>query len=547
MNITNRFSIVLLLSASGLLAQNPAPASVLNPASNILPGLPNFGIAQGSVFVVYGAAMGPSTIAVAPSLPLQTSLAGTSIQVTVAGTTVNAPMLYTLKSQLAGVLPSNTPVGTGTLTVSYNGATGSTPITVVKSNFGISTVNQTGTGPGVITFADYSLVTGTKSAKPGDTLIIWGTGLGPITGSDAAVPTGGDLGTPITVYIGGVQANVTYRGRSGEPGLDQINVVVPAGLSGCYVAVAVQTGSTVSNTTTTAISANGGTCSDPNGLQLSTLQGALGSKGTASIGVVELIQESLSFSISPSAPPTTTTIGEGAAVFEKYTGLQLTSNGSPLSQPSIGSCTLSSFSQSLTNTTPPSTGPTVVATGLDAGSAIVVNPPSGSPVNLTPTTAIGKGYYGGSISSLPSGAYKFSNGSGGADVGAFSTTLNLPGALTWSNQAGVTSAPIDRTQPLTLTWTGGDSTSSAFIEGLSVAVNGNTEVGAFFVCTGPISAGKFTVSPSVLLSLPPSGSQVGTSLLLVGATSNPQAFSAPGLDAGFVLATSIAGGSVTFK
>ncbi|HEX4274410.1 MAG TPA: hypothetical protein VHZ74_03595, partial [Bryobacteraceae bacterium] len=516
-------------------------------ASNILPGLPNFGIAQGSVFVVYGAAMGPSTIVVAPTLPLQTSLGSTSIQVTVGGTTVNAPMLYTLKSQLAGVLPSNTPVGTGTLTVTYNGASGSTPITVVKSNFGISTVNQSGTGPGVVTFADYSLVTGTKSAKPGDTLIIWGTGLGPINGNDAAVPAGGDLGTPITVYIGGAAANVTYRGRSGEPGLDQINVVVPPGLSGCYISVVVQTGNTVSNTTTTAISPNGGTCSDPNGLQLSTLQGPLNSKGTASIGIIDVVQESISFSIGTAAPPTTTTIGVGAAVFEKYTALQLTSSGSPLSQASVGSCILSSFSQSLTNTSPPSTGPTVVATGLDAGSAIVVNPPSGNPVNLTPTAAVGKGYYGGSISSLSSGAYEFSNGSGGADIGAFSTTLTFPGALNWTNQTAVTSAAIDRTQPLNLTWTGGDPASSAFIEGYSVAVTANTEVGAFFVCTGPISAGKFTVPPSVLLSLPASGNQLGTSLLLLGTTSNPQTFTAPGLDAGFVFATSLAGGSVAFK
>jgi uncharacterized protein (TIGR03437 family) len=181
MKVAYHLSLALLLSAAGLYAA-PAPNSVQNPASNILPGLPNFGIAQGSIFVVYGAAMGPSAIVVGTTLPLPTTLSGTSIQVTVAGTTVNALMVYTLQSQIAAVLPSNAPAGTGTLTVTYNGVTGSTPITVVQSDFGILTVNETGAGPGVITFGDYSLVTATNSAKPGDTLIIWGTGLGPIAG-----------------------------------------------------------------------------------------------------------------------------------------------------------------------------------------------------------------------------------------------------------------------------------------------------------------------------------------------------------------------------
>ena len=133
------------------MAQNPIPNSVQNPASNILPELPNFGIAQRSIFVVYGSNPGPSAISVASSLPLPGALSGASIRVTVGGTTVTAPMVYSLNTQVAAVLPSNTPIGSGTLTVKYNNGSGSTPITVVKSNFGISTVNQTGTGPAVVT------------------------------------------------------------------------------------------------------------------------------------------------------------------------------------------------------------------------------------------------------------------------------------------------------------------------------------------------------------------------------------------------------------
>ncbi|HWE00316.1 MAG TPA: hypothetical protein VG345_14800, partial [Bryobacteraceae bacterium] len=335
-------SLSFIAVAASLVAQSPAPNSVQNPASNILPGLPNFGIAQGSIFVVYGSNLGPSTISIAPSLPLPTALSGTSIQITVGGATVTAPMVYTLNTQIAAVLPSNTPIGSGSLTVTYNNASGSTPIQVVKSNFGISTLNQTGTGPAVVTFGDYSVASGTKSAKTGDTLILWGTGLGPISGDDAAAPTPSDLGTPVSVFVGGVQANVVYRGRSAEPGLDQINFTVPPGVTGCAVSVVVQTGNTVSNTTTMAIAQSNGACSDPSGISVSSFAPVLSSKGTASVGVVDLFQDSIGINIG--GKTTTTTTGFGSAVFQKFTADQVGSVTSLLGQGSLGSCTVSTYS-----------------------------------------------------------------------------------------------------------------------------------------------------------------------------------------------------------
>ena len=247
--------------AASQLAASPTFTGVVNPASNIPPGLPNYGIAQGSIFVGYGAGLGPSSLVSASSLPLPTTagLAGTSISVTVNGTTVTAPMIYSYQSQVAAVLPSTTPVGTGTLTLTYNGASGSIPIVVVASNFGISTINQSGGGAAVVTNPNYSLVTSGSSAKSGDVLVIWGTGLGAITGSDAVVPTETDLGTPIQVFVGGIQAIVLYRGRSASPGLDQINIAVPQGVSpGCTVSLVIQTGSFSSNITSIPIAPNGG-------------------------------------------------------------------------------------------------------------------------------------------------------------------------------------------------------------------------------------------------------------------------------------------------
>jgi uncharacterized protein (TIGR03437 family) len=542
------------LSATGLFAQNPTPNSVQNPASNILPGLPNYGIAKGSIFVVYGSNMGPSTLVSAPSLPLQTSLGGTSIQVTVAGTTVNALIVYTLKSQVAAVLPSNTPSGNGTLTVAYSGASGSTPIQVVDSNFGISTINQTGTGPAVVTFADYSVVTAVNSAKPGNTVIAWGTGLGPITGSDAGVPPGGNLPTAVRVFVGGVEASVTYHGRSASAGLDQVNFVIPTGVTGCYVSVVVQTGNIVSNTTTMAIASNGGACSDSNGLPLSSLSSAI-NNNSVRVGLVDLFQESINTTVLGNT--VSTNVSAGTGIFEKYTVAQLTSSGSPFAQPSIGSCTVSTSvttsSVSGSPSGPPPAGPVITGTGLDAGTAITITPPQGSASNLTTSAQSGKGFYSGNLSSIPTGAYTISNGAGGADVGAFSAKINVSGALQWANQATVTATPIDRTKPLQLTWTGGDPASYAFIEGISInsTLSGNTVTSTtgIFTCIAPIPPGQFTVSPSVLLSLPPANSQalVSIGILLLGSTSSPQQFSAPGLDIGFAFSGSASGGSVTYQ
>ena len=46
-------------------------------------------------------------------------------------------------------------------------------------------------------------------------------------------------------------------------------------------------------------------------------------------------------------------------------------------------------------------------------------------------------------------------GPGGKDVGPFTTTIALAPAITWTNPPST----INRASPLTLTWTGGDSTA----------------------------------------------------------------------------------------
>jgi uncharacterized protein (TIGR03437 family) len=171
-------------------------STVVNAASNILgaittttttvAGLPNSGIAQGSIFIVYGTGLGPATLVADPNPFQDMNVGGVSMAITAAnGQIVNVPMYYASATQVSGLLPSGTPLGAGTISVKYDGLeSNAQPITVVQNNLGIFTVSENGQGVGIVTYADYSYVTNTKAANPGDTLIIWATGLGPVTGNE---------------------------------------------------------------------------------------------------------------------------------------------------------------------------------------------------------------------------------------------------------------------------------------------------------------------------------------------------------------------------
>ena len=177
----------------------PMITGVSNAASNNPQALPNGAIAQGAIFVVYGSDLGPANIAFAPTAFQTASLSGTTVAVKMNGASVNVPLYYTSAGQVAALLPSDIPTGTGTITVSYGGQTSPTsPLTVVANNLGIFTINSSGQGPGIVTYADYSLVSDEKAAdcggpnttcgaaNPGDTLILWATGLGPVSGNDVS-------------------------------------------------------------------------------------------------------------------------------------------------------------------------------------------------------------------------------------------------------------------------------------------------------------------------------------------------------------------------
>lgn len=115
----------------------------------------------------------------------------------------------------------------------------------------------------------------TISAQPGQTMILWGTGLGAVP-DDTVAPTAGNLAAKVEVFVGGVSAQVTYSGRTPCcAGTDQIVFTIPQNAPlGCWVPVFVRTnGTTLSNAVTIGIG-SGSTCSDPqNPISAALVQG----------------------------------------------------------------------------------------------------------------------------------------------------------------------------------------------------------------------------------------------------------------------------------
>jgi uncharacterized protein (TIGR03437 family) len=551
----SQFAGLLPLFAAACIAQtasvSPAISAVENNFSYTLPGLPNYGVAQGSIFVIFGANLA-NTSSGLQRAPLQATLDGVTVQVTAGGFSAPALLYYVSPNQIAGVLPSATPVGTGQIVVTNQGQPGAAaPITVVQSAFGIVPPPES---PVTVTVFDahFNALSPFNAANPGDMIVFYGTGAGPISTSDGVTPPVQNLtAIPIEVDIGGVPATVLYHGRSGSPGLDQMNVLVPQVVSGCHVSIVVNSSGLVSNTVFVPIAAQGRTCSDavpgvvvPDPV---TLTGSVITDGL--IAITRLVE----------APPTiitgakSTTDDLASAVFYRNiasspagtigVGLGVTSQF-----PSLGNCLVETSFSPTTNMPEPNltnrpakaaVGAVPTQTNLNAGPSINFSDPAAQgSVSLTPS-----GFYEGGLSNPPNplflpaygGMVSINNGNGGPDVGAFAAQMSVAAPLTWSNMLELPSA-ISRSQGLTLTWTGGNPTGVATIMANSSANVENGYVSAYLVCSAPISAGQFTIPASALLALPagPGAKSAIPPAMQLNSRDQSAVFAAPGLDGAIV-------------
>jgi len=465
---------------------SPSITSIVNNSSTIPAGFPNSGIAPSSIFAIIGSGLADPGLPVlqdtTAGLPL--TLNGASISVTVGGVTTHPAIYYTSPAQIAAVLPASTPVGTGTLTVTYKGvASNAAGILVVPAALGI---NNYYTNSAVATdAATGSILTYTNAGTPGQNIVLWTTGLGadPADSDTTFASAPHAVSTPLQIYIGGVAASILYQGSSGYPGVNQINLTLPASApNGCWISLVAVAGGVLSNTTTVPINSGGGACLDP----VSGLSGdqiAPPSQHTLRTGLLTLVQDTNSKNV-------VTTSASGA--FESYTGVF-----GPSNSVSPGGCIV----QNLTMT--PAFG---AITGLDPGTIKVTGPG-----NVAVTLANQAGIKGAFSGSLPSGAIPQSGGSftftgsGGGDVGSLTSVLTFTNPLlTWTNP-GV-AANVDRSQGFTVSWSGGNTGSYVVVGGTSTSAPtaGKPSVTSGFTCIGNVGDGQLTV-PSYILSALPTG------------------------------------------
>jgi uncharacterized protein (TIGR03437 family) len=250
------------LSNSIAVAVGPAPAATTSGITSAANPASSSPLVPGSVASVFGTNLaGGTVVAAAPPLPY--TLGGVMVEVN----GIPAPLYFVSPGQidfqvpieLSGFARATLKVVNGTL------ASASIEASVVVSAPTLFATNGSGSGQGAIVIAGSAVVAapagalpGSRPARRGEFLEIYGTGLGPVsrTPSDGAKASSALSVSQIPdVTIGGVAASVAFSGLTpGSVGVYQIDVQVPPGTPlGDAVPVVVSLNGTASNTVTVAV------------------------------------------------------------------------------------------------------------------------------------------------------------------------------------------------------------------------------------------------------------------------------------------------------
>jgi uncharacterized protein (TIGR03118 family) len=221
---------------------------VVNSASFLAP------IAPGAFATIFGSGLAATTRSwttadfVNGKLPVQLD----GVSVTIDGKP--AYVYYVSPSQIDVIAPADS---------------NTAPVQVVVTNTGVVSVSATAqlqtAAPAFFAIGKYAIAThangslvgpanvlpGATPAVPGELIVVYGTGFGPTNPAvDGLVATSAaNLATSPVFSIGGVPATVQFAGLSG-PGLDQINVTVPALPAGSTGAVDLPIKATVGTSST---------------------------------------------------------------------------------------------------------------------------------------------------------------------------------------------------------------------------------------------------------------------------------------------------------
>ena len=257
----NRMLMTLAQASSGYSGAITIGVSMKTPAAAVpsiaVGGVGNAasgaaGIAPGAWTTIFGTNLAAATRALSSSDlangALPTTLGGVSVQIDGKA----AYGYYNSPTQINVLAPADANQGSVSVSVTNSAGTSNAVTATLQSIL-----------PGLFTASNYlravrvsdgAIINGTgaaesgyataASAKPGDVLELYATGLGPTTPSvDPGTVFSGSYPTAntVAVTIGGVAAPVSFAGLIG-PGLYQINVTVPTGLANGDQAVVATVG-----------------------------------------------------------------------------------------------------------------------------------------------------------------------------------------------------------------------------------------------------------------------------------------------------------------
>jgi len=532
---TGAGSAVVTLNFTGSGTLNTSGGGTTSPTPTITAvqdaGSYTNNIAQGSIFVVKGTNLSASGFQSA-QYPLVTTFNNVKITFTptAGGAGTDCPMIYTYNqsgtNQLAAVLPSTLAAGNYNVTVTNSGTAGAPfAATVVKSKVGLITRDSSGSGLALVqnyisaTQSDINAYTsqnsGLSPAKPGQTLIAYGTGFGAAAGvSDTTGAPAFDFianGHKVFAVVGGTQITPFYAGRGpGFVGLDQIDFTLPSNIpTGCVVSFQISFDGVLSAPTYLSIAPDasssacilaGYTTSDLAGFD----QGA-----NVYGGAFALTQFTISETVPTFGNLTLKSDSLGGS-FTKISGWELTSAASnvTVSSSTIGSCTVTTVTGSggatssgtvtyldagkVTATGPAGSNLNGVMTqtnGLYSYALGFENPPAGLPFPTSPATLI-------------AGTYTIS-AAGGADINSFNVSLTIGSPI---NVPGGLPTSVNRASGVTVNFTGGNPTDVVSLIGSSSSGSGTNISSVNFVCTAQASAGKITAPASITSQLPANAS-----------------------------------------
>ncbi len=202
-----------------------APNAIVSAASGAV------GAAPGSWVSIFGTNLSPTTYLMSSSDVVNSYMPATLQGVSVQIDGVPAYMYYVSAEQINVLAPTNSK--TGTVAVAVTSANGTSSAVNVKLQPILPGLFVQGYYALGVRVSDSAVIGIGTAVKAGDVLELYGTGFGrtaTVVAPGLVFSGAYETANTVTVTIGGIAAPVSFAGLVG-PGLYQINITVPAGLT----------------------------------------------------------------------------------------------------------------------------------------------------------------------------------------------------------------------------------------------------------------------------------------------------------------------------